>query len=75
MWDGKMQDSKPEVTYHTVKEVATTLKVSESTVYNLLKSHELDAVRVGRSWRIPATSVQKYLQSNTLLRELKDGDR
>ncbi|NMB20902.1 MAG: helix-turn-helix domain-containing protein [Firmicutes bacterium] len=56
----------------TVKEVAKRLKVSESTVYNLLKSQQLDGYRVGRSWRIPAKNVDKYLQNNTILRYLED---
>lgn len=67
--------SEKEDIYYTPQEVSSRLKVSISTVYNLLKSHEIEAVRVGRSWRIPPASIDKYLHSNTLIRDLRDGDR
>jgi len=41
----------------TVAEVAETMRVSTMTVYRLVKSGELPAVRFGRSYRIPETAV------------------
>jgi len=35
----------------TVVEVAAYLRVSEATIYKLLKKGKIPGVRVGRSWR------------------------
>jgi excisionase family DNA binding protein len=46
----------------TVSEVAKTLRVSSMTVYRLVNSGQLDAVRVGRSYRIRESDLQRYLE-------------
>lgn len=46
----------------TVSEVAKTLRVSNMTVYRLVNSGQLDAVRVGRSYRIRDSDLQRYLE-------------
>ena len=45
----------------TVREVADAMRVSTMTVYRLVHSGELPAIRVGRSFRIPAAAVDDYL--------------
>ena len=45
----------------TVAEVASLLRVSNMTVYRLIKAGELGAVRVGKSYRIRETDVDRYL--------------
>jgi excisionase family DNA binding protein len=45
----------------TVAEVARQLRVSNMTVYRLIKSGNLGAVRVGRGYRIPDGDLRKYL--------------
>ena len=45
----------------TVAEVAKGLRVSNMTVYRLVNSGQLEAVRVGRSYRIREVTVQRYL--------------
>ena len=45
----------------TVKEVADILRVSNMTVYRLVKSGSLLAVRVGKNYRIKANDVQAYI--------------
>lgn len=47
----------------TVAEVARGLRVSNMTVYRLVTSGQLPAVRVGRSYRIREDDVRRYLQS------------
>ncbi len=47
----------------TVQEVADQLRVSSMTVYRLIKSGELPAVRVGRSFRVREPDVDRYLES------------
>jgi excisionase family DNA binding protein len=45
----------------TVGEVANLLRVSNMTVYRLVQSGALPAVRVGRSYRIREEDVDSYL--------------
>ncbi len=52
----------PEVRFLTVAEVATLMRVSKMTVYRLVHSSELTAVRVGRSFRVPEHAVHEYLR-------------
>jgi len=52
-----------EVTFLTVAEVAAVMRVSKMTVYRLVHSAELPAVRVGRSFRVPDQAVHDYLQA------------
>jgi excisionase family DNA binding protein len=42
----------------TVFEAATILRVSKQTVYRLVRDGDLEAIRVGRSFRIPAHAVR-----------------
>ena len=50
-----------EVKFLTVAEVAMAMRVSKMTVYRLVHSGELPAVRVGRSFRVPEQAVHDYL--------------
>lgn len=45
----------------TVSEVARGLRVSNMTVYRLVNSGQLDAFRVGRSYRIREADVRRYV--------------
>ncbi len=45
----------------TVAEVASLLRVSNMTVYRLVQSGALPALRVGRSYRIREDDVDQYL--------------
>ncbi len=53
-----------EVRFLTVAEVATAMRVSKMTVYRLVHSGELPAVRVGRSYRVPEQAVHTYLRDS-----------
>ena len=50
------------VTFLTVAEVASLMRVSKMTVYRLVHGGELSAVRVGRSFRVPERAVHDYLR-------------
>ncbi|HEY2765264.1 MAG TPA: helix-turn-helix domain-containing protein [Pseudonocardiaceae bacterium] len=50
------------VQFLTVAEVAAMMRVSKMTVYRLVHSGELPAVRVGRSFRVPEQAVHSYLE-------------
>ncbi len=51
-------------TFLTVAEVAEIMRVSKMTVYRLVHSGELPAVRVGRSFRVHEKAVNDYLDSS-----------
>ena len=51
-----------QVKFLTVAEVAGLMRVSKMTVYRLVHSGELTAVRVGRSFRVPEKAVHDYLR-------------
>jgi excisionase family DNA binding protein len=50
----------------TVAEVAQAARVSRMTVYRLVHSGELPAVRVGRSFRVPESVVEQLLSGAAL---------
>lgn len=55
-----------DVRFLTVAEVAELMRVSKMTVYRLVHSGELPAVRFGRSFRVPESAVAEALgQSGT----------
>ncbi|WP_324194268.1 helix-turn-helix domain-containing protein [Nocardia blacklockiae] len=48
----------------TVAEAATVMRVTNMTVYRLVHSGHLPAIRVGRSFRIPEQAVHDYLRES-----------
>jgi excisionase family DNA binding protein len=54
--------SMSDVRFLTVAEVAAAMRVSKMTVYRLVHGGDLPAVRVGRSFRVPADAVDEYLR-------------
>jgi excisionase family DNA binding protein len=66
---GKKMVSSPdrplgEVRFLTVAEVAAAMRVSKMTVYRLVHSGTMPAVRVGRSFRVPEAAVSDYLRES-----------
>lgn len=64
-----MPDGRPDraaelgqMRFLTVAEVAALMRVSRMTVYRLVHSGEMPAVRVGRSFRVPERTVHDYLR-------------
>jgi excisionase family DNA binding protein len=51
-----------DVRFLTVAEVAAIMRVSKMTVYRLVHSGDLEAIRVGRSFRVPEEAVNQYLR-------------
>ena len=52
------------VTFLTVAEVAALMRVSKMSVYRLIHSGQLEAVRFGRSFRVKESVVDAYLQDS-----------
>jgi excisionase family DNA binding protein len=51
-----------DVKFLTIHEVAVIMRLSKMSVYRLVHSGELEAVRVGRSFRVPEQAVARYLR-------------
>ena len=51
-----------DVRFLTVAEVAELMRVSNMTVYRLVQSGKLPAVRFGRSYRIPESAVAAAIE-------------
>ena len=58
-----MATSQARSRFLTPAEVADQLRVSSMTVYRLIKSGELRAARIGKSYRISEDDVDTYLQA------------
>ena len=58
-----MAQSQARARLLTVSEVADHLRVSTMTVYRLIKSGELRAVRVGKSYRLREEDIDSYLSA------------
>lgn len=52
------------VTFLTVAEVAALMRVSKMSVYRLIHSGALEAVRFGRSFRVEQKAVDAYLRGS-----------
>jgi excisionase family DNA binding protein len=50
----------------TAAEVADQLRVSTMTIYRLIRSGELAAVRVGRNYRVRQRDLDAYLEARTV---------
>jgi excisionase family DNA binding protein len=50
----------------TVVEVAALMRVSNMTVYRLIKSGNLAAIRVGKNYRIRESDVDHYLSDRAV---------
>ena len=55
------QQSAPR--FMTVTEVADIMRVSKMTVYRLIHSGEMPAIRVGKSFRVPEAAVGQIIQA------------
>lgn len=50
--------------FWTPAEVARYLRIHRRTIYRLLESGEIEGVRIGDSWRIPAAQFDKLPQGS-----------
>lgn len=54
---------QPAPRFMTVSEVADLMRVSKMTVYRLIHSGEMPAIRVGKSFRVPEAAVGQLINS------------
>jgi excisionase family DNA binding protein len=58
----------------TVGEVAGTMRVSNMTVYRLIKAGQLAAIRVGKNYRIRESDVNRYLSERSVHVEREEAE-
>jgi len=51
----------------TVDELCEMLSIGKNAAYQLLSSGKLKAFRLNRVWKIPKTSVEKYILESSSL--------
>jgi excisionase family DNA binding protein len=51
----------------TVKEVAVIMRLSKMSVYRLIHSGELEAIRVGRGFRVPEQGLHDYMRGSVVV--------
>lgn len=66
-----MSESQPFVPggLLTVSEVAAAMRVSNMTVYRLIKGGELPAVRVGKNYRLREADLERFLEERSVRTE------
>jgi excisionase family DNA binding protein len=57
----------------TVAEVADHMRVSNMTVYRLIKGGQLPAIRVGKNYRIRGRDLTGYLEASSTQAEESQG--
>ena len=51
-----------DVKFLTIYELAVMMRISKMSAYRLVRTGELEAIRVGRSYRIPEQAVFAYMR-------------
>jgi excisionase family DNA binding protein len=55
-------DTWSDVRFLTVYELALMMRISKMSAYRLVRTGELESIRVGRSYRIPEQAVIAYMR-------------
>lgn len=58
-----MEETLP--VFLTTEEVLSWLKVTPRTIYRLIRTGELPAVRVGRQWRFRRADLENWLATHS----------
>lgn len=51
----------------TIEELQEILQIGRTTAYQLLKSGEIKAFRIGRYWKIPRAAITEYVSRKSNL--------
>ena len=54
-----------DIRVYTLDEVAGILKVTKRTLYNYVKAGTLQAVKMGKYWRVSEDSLQAFISNGT----------
>lgn len=53
----------------TLEEMCEILNIGKNTAYKLLSTQQITAFRIGKSWKIPRSSINSYIQQSILPRQ------
>ena len=56
--------------FHTVQEVADILQIHWQSVLNYIKSDKLEAVKLGKGYRISETALQKFIADHYTMKKI-----
>ncbi len=56
-------------TFYTPEELAGILKVTRQAIYNWIQQGRIEAVRIGRTVRIPGEEVERLLREGRMPRQ------
>ena len=48
----------------TIRELCSILNIGRNTAYTLIKAKKLKAFKIGKNWKIPASSVEEYIRQS-----------
>lgn len=54
-----------EIRVYTLDEVADIMKVTKRTLYNYIKAGTLNAVKMGKYWRVSEENLQAFISNGT----------
>lgn len=60
--------AEPQEHFYTVEQIAELLQIHWQSVLNYIKRGELEAIRIGRGYRISNTSLYAFLRHNSTKR-------
>ena len=60
-----------EIKVYTLDEVADILKVTKRTLYTYLRTGKLQAVKLGKYWRVSEENLQSFISTGTNTEEKK----
>lgn len=47
----------------TIDEACEQLRIGKSGLYQLMRTKQLKAFKIGRNWKIPSSSIYEYINS------------
>ena len=60
-----LREGGPETLVYRATEVSKLLKLSRAKIYEMAAAGILPSIKVGRSIRIPAAALERWLEANT----------
>lgn len=67
--ESRRQSAMENCAVLTPYDIMSTLNIGRNSAYRLLASGELKAFRIGRSWRISAEELEKYVFQNRYVKK------
>ena len=49
----------------TIEEACEQLKIGKSGLYQLMRTKQINAFKIGRNWKIPQASIIEYIKNQT----------